>query len=154
MGMSERKHLYKAICKANKRWFEGYYVRQEDISYCFKDDADKNPDNVKHYIVFDRSIDWGLPNEHLKAEVYGDTICEVADGLKTTDGRLLYEHDIVKISTSQYVFHRYEILWNDHELCWCGERIGKKENDGFDRIRLNSDWKYEYHGNTCEKEGE
>lgn len=152
------RYLCKALLKTSKKWIEGYYVRQEQTTYCFKDDADKDPDNVKHYIVFDRSIDWGLPNKHIKAEVDGDTVCEAVDGLKTTDGRQLFEHDIVNIKTTSYSFEKYEIIWNDKELCFCGRKETKpSETDklctGFDFIRLSADWRYEYCYNTCERSG-
>lgn len=146
--MAERQHLYKGIRKDNGQWITGSYVRQDDTTYCFKEDYDKHPDNTKHYIVFDQSTDWGLPNRHLMTEVYGDTVCEAVDGL-VAQGRQLFEHDIITVTTSHYKFPNYEIIWDNHEFCWCGVCIDGKKND-FYRIRLNSDWKYEYHGNTCE----
>lgn len=146
------RHMCKALTKTNRHIVEGYYIRQEEVSYCFKDDADEHPDNIKHFIVFDRSIDWGLPNEHIKAEVDADTVCEAVSGLLTTGGRLLYEHDIVNIKTTSYSFEEYEIIWNEKECCFCGRKQISSETEklcnGFDLIRLSADWKYEYKGNT------
>lgn len=147
----ERRRLYKAIRKDNGQWQEGSYLCQDDTTFCFKEDCEKYPDNTKHYIAFDQSIDWGLPNRHLMTEVFGDTVCEAVDGLVGTNGRQLYEHDVVAVTTTNYYFLNYEILWDKNELCWCGKRVGRERSDGFDRIRLNSTWKYDYIGNTCER---
>lgn len=65
----------KAKRKDNGKWIEGYYVRQDDTTYCFKEDYEKSPENTKHYIVFDRMTDWGLPNQHLMTEIVPGTLC-------------------------------------------------------------------------------
>lgn len=39
--------------KDKDRWYEGYYLALSDTTYCIKEDYEKNPDNTKHYIVFD-----------------------------------------------------------------------------------------------------
>ena len=85
--------------------------------------------------------------DNVLTDVHKETICEAIDGL-TSNGRQLYEHDTVTIKTSNYIFFGYELVWNDEDLCWCGKRRGKPENDGFDTIKLNSKWAYIYEGNA------
>lgn len=76
------------------RWYTGYYFALSDTTYCFKEDYDRNPDNTKHYIVFDQMTDWGLPNRHLQARINSDTLCQFT-GIVAKDGKRIFEGDIV-----------------------------------------------------------
>lgn len=85
----------KGVDKDDKdRWYEGYYLALSDTTYCIKEDYEKNPDNTKHYIVFDQMTDWGLPNRHFQARINPDTLCQFT-GILAKDGRKIFEGDIV-----------------------------------------------------------
>lgn len=76
------------------KWYTGCYLALNDTTYCFKEDYDRNPDNTKHYIVFDQMRDWGLPNRHLQARINPDTLCQFT-GILAKDGKRIFEGDIV-----------------------------------------------------------
>ena len=89
-----REILFRAKQKDKGNWVEGYYIRQDETAYCFKEDYERHPENTKHYIVFDMPTDWGLPNRHLMAEVDPETLCQYT-GLVGKNGNRIWENDIV-----------------------------------------------------------
>lgn len=94
-----REILFKAKRIDNGEWVEGFYVRQEETSYCFKEDYERHPENTKHYIAFDMMTDWGLPNKHLIAEIDPETLCQYT-GMKDKNSNRIWENDIVRIENS------------------------------------------------------
>ena len=77
------------------RWFHGSYYQTDDTIYCFKEDYDAHPDNTKHYILFDESMDWGLPNRKLQASIDPNTLGQYT-GRVDKNGKRVFEGDIVK----------------------------------------------------------
>lgn len=94
-----REILFRAKRIDNGEWVQGYYVRHEDTSYCFKEDYERHPENTKHYIAFDMMTDWGLPNKHLIAEIDPETLCQYT-GLTDKNGKRIWENEIVRIENS------------------------------------------------------
>lgn len=94
-----REILFKAKRIDNGEWVEGFYVRQEETSYCFKEDYERHPENTKHYIAFDMMTDWGLLNKHLIAEIDPETLCQYT-GMKDKNSNRIWENDIVRIENS------------------------------------------------------
>ena len=69
-----REILFRGKDPETGKWYEGFYMALSETTYCFKGDYDRHPDNTKHYIVFDRMTDWGLPNQHLRADADPSTV--------------------------------------------------------------------------------
>lgn len=77
-------------------WYYGSYVKLDDTTYCFEEDYKKNPDNTKHYIVFDQMTDWCLPNRHMQASVRPETVCRYT-GMTDKNRKKIFENDITKL---------------------------------------------------------
>ena len=90
-----REILFRGKDPETGRWYEGFYMKLSDTTYCFKEDYDAHPDNTKHFIVFDRMTDWGLPNQHLRANVDPSTVGQYT-GLTDKNGKKIFEGDIVR----------------------------------------------------------
>ena len=60
--------------ETNNRWFKGYYYKETETTYCFKEDYDRHPENTHHYIIFEEMTDWGLPNRHLRVDIDIETL--------------------------------------------------------------------------------
>lgn len=97
-----RMPLYRAkgIEETDKnRWYEGYYIRLDDTTYCFEEDyeraASEGRDPRHHYIVFDKMTDWCLPNRHLKADINPETLC-MCSWKMDEERKLIYQNDILE----------------------------------------------------------
>ena len=64
-----REILFKAKLKdwqtnpKHNKWVEGFYCNKQETTYCFESDYEKFPVKTQHYIIQERMLDWGLPNE-------------------------------------------------------------------------------------------
>lgn len=111
-----REILFRAKQKDKGNWVEGYYIRQDETAYCFKEDYERHPENTKHYIVFDMPTDWGLPNRHLMAEIDPETLCQYT-GVKDKNGNRIWENDIIKHEISDTIG---TVKWYQEDYVgWC-----------------------------------
>lgn len=80
----------------SEHFVTGYYICLEETTFCFEDEIseEERKNNKKHYIVYDSMTDWNLPNQHLRAEVDGDTVCMCSD-MADNNHKIIYENDIV-----------------------------------------------------------
>lgn len=109
-----REILFRGKCKETGRWYEGYYIHLHKTTYCFKEDYERNPDNDIHQIVFEKTMDWGLPNQYFRVDVIPETIGQYT-GLNDKKGKKIFEGDIVNFGINQRPMY---VHWNDETLTW------------------------------------
>ena len=93
------------------------------------------PAPVKHFIVFEEMVDWGLPTKLKVSSVDKDSVGQCT-GLKDKNGKLIYEGDIVR---------EVNITGRDEEYI----KEVEWKNGGFN-IYANFDFSIEVLGNIYE----
>lgn len=136
-----REILFRGKDIDGSSWYTGSYMTLSDTTYCIDTDYAMHPDNTKHYIVFDRMTDWGLPNRHMQAQVDPNSIGQFTGmhEFVMTDKsaqRPLFEGDIVE-------------LWSRRRLPTESYYTEKSQHDGECKIRAvivfkNGEWRLDY----------
>lgn len=117
-----REILFRGKCTDTGSWYEGQYIHLHKTTYCFNSDYDKHPDNDIHQIVFERMTDWGLPNQHFRADVVPETVGQFT-GKIDKKGKKVFEHDILQIFTvwADGTVEKAGIgivQWREHDQCY------------------------------------
>ncbi len=135
-----REILFRGKCKETGEWYTGHYIHLHKTTYCFKEDYDRDKDNDIHQIVFEKMMDWGLPNQHLRVDVIPETVGQYTGiniGVKK-----LFEGDIVEWHEDyddtwgypQTTIGRSVVVWDKENFCW------SFETDGY--IQAFNDWNW------------
>ncbi len=112
-----REILFRGKDPETGTWYEGFYMALSDTTYCFKGDYDAHPDNTKHYIVFDRMTDWGLPNQHLRADADPSTVGQYT-GKTDKNKKRVFDGDIIRMFDAKPPFDVGVVQWDDHDQCY------------------------------------
>ncbi len=99
--MRQEAGLYRAKDKIADKWLTGNLITYDKTVYCFKEDYEADPEIRVYQIGIARMTDWGLPTVYEIRDVLPETICEYS-GVKTKDGKFIYEKDIVKTHYKEY----------------------------------------------------
>ena len=101
LNLKMREILFKAKLKdwqtnpKHNKWVEGFYCNKQETTYCFESDYEKFPVKTQHYIIQERMLDWGLPNEFRLIEIDPKTVCQYT-GMIDFEGNKIWEHDIIE----------------------------------------------------------
>lgn len=102
----ENEILFRGKCIDSGEWVYGYYVKHDAVKVCFSSDDPK----TRHYIVRDGFCDWGFEPPLEYVEVDPETVCR-STGVKDKNGKLLFEHDIVKMRSYGGGYHEAVIYF-------------------------------------------
>ena len=69
--------IFKAHGDDTDREFQGFYFAMPRTTYCIREDYERNPVDILHFIVFDKMTDWGLPNEPMIATIDPSTLVQI-----------------------------------------------------------------------------
>lgn len=95
--------LFKAKSKETGKWVKGYYCMEHNNA-CFEEERIE-----KHYIRFQRNIDWGITQQLLE-EIDVNTLSQYT-GITDKNGVKIFENDIVKAT---YEENNGYIKWNSN----------------------------------------
>ena len=92
----------KAKVVGRNIWIVGYYVQHEKVmpnGFGLSEQQFKEiyKNNIAHYIFYDGSSDWDLPQPLLQEEIEPETICRYA-GFKDNTNQEVFENDVVEIT--------------------------------------------------------
>lgn len=93
------------------QWYFGNYLRLNYTTYVFEQDYQNHPENTTHYIVWEKMMDWGLPNTVYKTQIDPETLCEYLNICDIT-GTRIFENDILELISDEnnplYAIIRYD----------------------------------------------
>lgn len=128
-----REILFRGKCPDTGRWYEGQYIHLHKTTFCFKEDYDRYPDNDIHQIVFERMTDWGLPNQHFRADVLPETVGQFT-GRVDMKRKRIFEGDVCRFHNDDGETTDSLVCWDETESQWqirCIDHGGKDVLDSF-----------------------
>ena len=69
--------IFKAHGNDTDREYEGFYFAMSRTPYCIREDYERNPADILHFIVTDTMMDWGLSNQPTIAIINPSTLVQV-----------------------------------------------------------------------------
>lgn len=91
----KKRFEFRGYDKDLKKWFYGGYIIKADYADSPFEKPGTKPAPVKHFIVFEEMVDWGLPTKLKVSSVDKDSVGQCT-GEKDMRGNFIYEGDIIK----------------------------------------------------------